>query len=379
MAKATTRVPINANIPEDVEADVVARCAEKSVAIDAIRINVLHCPDPSSSVGYKLGSVDYATFSEELVAAKWRKAGKFFGDIVGPSMGNIRRFYFGIADELVAAQPPTAGGTLAGVTPAAAAAPAAPAPLDVNALLLAQMKQQGDLIIAMLTRPQPAAAPSGINDRLLEFLLTQSASKTPAGDLIAFFDAMKKRTGDVDQAEDDEPASGGGLAVEALRLIRDLARNAGRATPPTPIVDAPPRQPPHNPSRAEAPAPGQERPAGDAPGTVAGGQEPKANPANLDDVGKLRLFGERVVPQLIDYATDPTPSVEAAAAMIEATAIRCGIDPQQFADCDDIAGDIIDPVVGFFPALAPHRDFAIKAAELVAEQYGDDEDDKPTS
>lgn len=370
---AKTVAAINPNVPEEAEA-IVRQLIEAhpgQLSPEHFRFRVAHLADPTSSVGRTLGNIDYLRFSEEAVAQAWGLAGDFYADLQCSNVlarGNLRRIRFGIAEQLLPQRPAGLGGFAA---PAPTAT--APAPLDLTALLLAQMKQQGDLVIAMLGRPSaPAAAP--VSDRLMEILLTQALTKTPASDLLTFFDAMKKRTGAEDDDQDDDRESrGGGLAVEALRLFRQLAKSAPTPTP-APITTAPAADAPRadNPPMAAASASAQVSPGG-APTNAAGAE--RVDPAKLSELDRLRLFGQRVVPQLIDFATDPVPSVAAAAAMVEATAIRSGIEPTQFADADDVAADIVDPVIGFYPELADHRAFAIAAVEAVAEQYEDDEDD----
>lgn len=346
------------------------------------RFRVYHLADPTSSTGRCLGNIGYERFSEEAVAAAFGVAGDFYADLQCASAlapGNLKRIRFGIAETLLPrGQQPAA---LAGLAPAPA--PAAGSPIDLTALLLAQMKQQGDLIIALLGKPAaPAAAP--MSDRLVELLFSQAVTKTPAADLITFFDAMKKRTTAAEDTDDEpEAPTGGSIGVELLRTLRALVKVPPQLgalpNPPTPAPTPAPPAPepaadPHAPypTLASASASSASSSPGGSPNNAAGAQ--RVDLATLGPDERLQLFGRRVVPQLIDYATDPAPSIDAAAAMIEATAIRSGLDPAKFAEADDIADDIVDPILPFYPELLPHRDFAIAAVQAVADQYDDDEE-----
>lgn len=379
---------VNPNAPEDADAMVrqLIEANPAQLTPAHFRFRVYHLADPTSSTGRCLGNIGYERFSEEAVAQAFGVAGDFYADLQCASAlapGNLKRIRFGIAEQLIPRG--TTPATLAGLAPAPQPAGS---PIDLTALLLAQMKQQGDLIIALLGRPAaPASAP--MSDRLVELLFSQAVTKTPAADLITFFDAMKKRTAAAEEADDEPDApTGGSIGVELLRTLRALVKTTPQlgALPHTPpaaptpsaitAAQAPePAAAPHTipPTQAASAASASESPGG-VPTNAAGAQ--RVDPSTLGETERLQLFGRRVVPQLIDCATDPTPSIDAAAAMIEATAIRSGLDPANFAQVDDLAADIVDPVAAFYPELLPHREFAIAAVQAVADQY-DDDDDEP--
>ena len=383
MAKAAlTSEPVNPLAPIEAETMVAEFVAAHpgAVAPANFSFRVFHRNDPTKAVGRFVGTIDYERFSEEAVAEKWGIAGDFYADLVCNRSvigrrGNLLRIHFGIDENLVAtstapaAQAPTTG--LAGTAPVTGSNV-----LDVLLpMFLESQRQQGQLMIALATKPAPA---SGMSDALMTTILGHALTKSPVSDVVALAEKLSGKMGERQDQDDGAEDRGGGMGVELMRTLRQMLRLAEKApaggpmNPPTPThepapapITAPDTAPAANPPTSPAP---------DAKGPGLSGT-PKANPADLDDVGKLRLFGARVVPQLIDFATDPEPSIDGAASMIEATAIRCGIDPAKFAQADDLAADVVDPVVGLYPDLSPHRAFALAALEALADQYADDDDD----
>ncbi len=375
--------PINPFIPAEIDAAVRARIEANpggDVTPQTFYVRCFHNNDPTKQRGEYCGRIDYTVFSEEVAAERFRLAGDFTGQICCTNSakvrGTVREFTFSISPTML----PRAAAPVTPAAPAAAGLGGTP-PTGSNVLdvllpmFLESQRQQGQLLIAMATRPAPT---SGMSDTLMSTILGHALTKSPVADVVALAEKLSGKMGEQRDDEDDD-GRGGGMGVELVRTLRQMLRLAEKSPAggfPTPTPAPTPTPNPHEPN---PPTAAQDEPAKQPTPTTTherpAGEQRKVNPAELDDVGKLRLFGSRVVPQLIDFATDPAPSVAAAASMIEATALRSGLDPEQFADADSLEHDVLEPVVGFYPELAPHKAFALAALEAVAEQYTDDDEE----
>lgn len=372
MAKAPA-APDYVNPTAPPEADALVRdliAANPGVLTPAsFSFRVFHKNDPTTAGGRFVGKIAYERFSEEGVAEAFGIAGDFYADLVSNSTaarGNLRRIHFGVGENLVPAKPtaPTAPGAGLGGTPAV---PTGGGVLDVLLpMFLESQRQQGALMIALATKPAPA---SGMSDAVMSTILGHALTKSPVSDVVSLAEKLAGKLGEKDEPEE----RGGGMGVEVVRTLRQLLTMAEKHPGVAPAAPVAHTTPAPGAGGATAPGPGASPAA--APSNGGGAERP--DPAKLGEIERFALFGSRAVPMLIEYATDPEPSIEAAAAMIEAQAIRAGIDPAKFAEADDIDADVIDPVLAHFPELAPHRAFAKAAVEAVAEDYAEDEDEKP--
>lgn len=385
----------NGSVPEEVDADVVAKASVAGCSVRELAVKITHdqggASVPAERFRY-VGTVGYEAWSEEVTAQRGRMPGVYKCEVIGTTAklrGTVRQFAVNIGPNVIDALPALGAASAPSL---AGAVPAAPGQtLDVMQLLLLQMqnsaamnietmRQQNQMLIAVMGSQNKAAPTTdpmmgAILGKLLDNAI-KAPEKTPMSELREVFDWASKRVGGREDDGDDD--SSGNTLSEVVKLARIFLEKAGQAQPAAPAAPAAP-QLAGKADVSQVPAPTSTIDSTPPPAPTP---TPTPAPTPADERDAFKRFQDKAVDLLRDAVADVDEAgysltdPESLADVIGAAARRLGIDVKSFVGTDPAV--VADLLTLEATDLAAHKAYIVDVVKALQDLYDEPADPTPT-